>query len=87
MAGEPRPAFPATGRHPLAEPDQPGAVSAADRITGVASQTRPEREVEFTFRGPESLRRRLRIAAARSGRSMKELYEAALVEYLTRQGM
>lgn len=79
MPGEHRPAF--SGRaHPL---DDPPSAPQPRR----EAATSVEREVEFTFRGPESLRRRLRIASATTGRSMKQLYEDALREYLDGHGM
>ena len=85
MRGEPRSAL-TRPRHPLDHPEPPtAATSPPQPAAGDAGPV--EAEVEFTFRGPASLRRRLRIAAATSGRSMKDLYVDALGDYLDRHGL
>lgn len=69
----------ATRVHP-AEPDQTPP-SRGGEAGGASEET-----VTFSFRGPKSLRRRLRMHAAETDRSVQDVAVEALQEYLERHG-
>ena len=53
---------------------------------GVAATVEVEREVTKTFRMPESLGRRLKVHAARTGQKEKDILVHLIADYLAREG-
>lgn len=70
-------------RPSLSHPTEPDAHAPS---RGVEPTPEPDEIVTFSFRGPKSLRRRLRVLAAETDRSVQDISVEALKEYLERHG-